>query len=69
MSGVNRVRNRLGFDIIREVQSGKLYVLEANPGGNTWIFSKGDMTAQLKVALGAEQLTDQLTLSGQRQEC
>lgn len=48
-----------GVDIIREAQSGKLYVLEANPGGNTWIFSKGDMTVRLKAALGVERLTDQ----------
>jgi len=48
-----------GVDIIREVGSGKLYVLEANPGGNTWIFSKGDMTERLKKALGVERLTDQ----------
>jgi hypothetical protein len=48
-----------GVDIIREAQSGKLYVLEANPGGNTWIFSKGDMTVRLKTALGVERLTDQ----------
>lgn len=48
-----------GVDIIREAESGKLYVLEANPGGNTWIFSKGDMTTRLKAALGVERLTDQ----------
>jgi len=48
-----------GVDIVREEKSGKLYVLEANPGGNTWIFSKGDMTARLKAALGTERLTDQ----------
>jgi hypothetical protein len=48
-----------GVDIIREEKSGKLYVLEANPGGNTWIFSKGDMTTRLKTALGVERLTDQ----------
>lgn len=48
-----------GVDIIREVGTGKLYVLEANPGGNTWIFSKGDMTSRLKKALGVERLTDQ----------
>jgi hypothetical protein len=48
-----------GVDIIREAKSEKLYVLEANPGGNTWIFSKGDMTARLKTALGVERLTDQ----------
>jgi hypothetical protein len=48
-----------GIDIIREAKSGKLYVLEANPGGNTWIFSKGDMTARLKKALDVERLIDQ----------
>jgi hypothetical protein len=48
-----------GVDIIREAQSRKLYVLEANPGGNTWIFSKGDMTTRLKTALGVERLIDQ----------
>lgn len=48
-----------GVDVIREAKSGKLYVLEANPGGNTWIFSKGDMTVRLKTALGVERLTDQ----------
>jgi hypothetical protein len=36
-----------------------LYVLEANPGGNTWIFSKGEMTARLKAALRVDRLTDQ----------
>jgi hypothetical protein len=48
-----------GVDIIREGESGKLYVLEANPGGNTWIFSKGEMTTRLKTMLGVERLTDQ----------
>jgi hypothetical protein len=28
-----------GCDIIREAASGRLYVLEVNPGGNTWHFS------------------------------
>jgi hypothetical protein len=48
-----------GIDIIREAGSGKLIVLEANPGGNTWIFSKGAMTERLIKALGVERLTDQ----------
>jgi hypothetical protein len=48
-----------GVDIIRDAQSGKMYVLEANPGGNTWIFSKGDRTARLRTALGVQRLTDQ----------
>jgi hypothetical protein len=29
----------LGIDIIRERETGKLYVLEVNPGGNVWQFS------------------------------
>jgi hypothetical protein len=29
----------LGIDILREERNGGLYVLEANPGGNTWHFS------------------------------
>jgi hypothetical protein len=48
-----------GIDIVREAGSGKLFVLEANPGGNTWIFSKGAMTERLKKALGVDRLTDQ----------
>jgi hypothetical protein len=48
-----------GVDIIREAKSGKLFVLEANPGGNTWIFSKGNMTERLKTAFGVERLADQ----------
>lgn len=48
-----------GVDIIREAGSGRLFVLEANPGGNTWIFSKGEMTTRLKKALGVDRLTDQ----------
>jgi hypothetical protein len=48
-----------GVDIIREEKSGKLYVLEANPGGNTWAFSKGDMSDRLKATLGGARLTDQ----------
>jgi hypothetical protein len=47
-----------GVDIIREAATGKLFVLEANPGGNTWIFSKGDMSLRLKSALGVERLSD-----------
>jgi hypothetical protein len=48
-----------GVDIIREHGSGKLFVLEVNPGGNTWIFSKGLTTARLQKALGTDRLTDQ----------
>jgi hypothetical protein len=28
-----------GCDIVREAQTGRLFVLEVNPGGNTWSFS------------------------------
>ncbi len=35
-----------GVDIVREQDSGKLYVLEINPGGNTWIFSYGSREAR-----------------------
>jgi len=47
-----------GIDIVREAATGKLFVLEANPGGNTWIFSKGDMTRRLEKALGVARLGD-----------
>lgn len=48
-----------GVDIIKEAGSGQLFVLEANPGGNTWIFSKGEMTTRLQQALKLDRLTDQ----------
>jgi hypothetical protein len=48
-----------GVDIVREAGSGQPFVLEANPGGNTWIFSKGELTQKLKNDLGVERLTDQ----------
>jgi hypothetical protein len=32
-----------GVDIIREQETGRLFVLEINPGGNTWHFSSGHM--------------------------
>jgi glutathione synthase/RimK-type ligase-like ATP-grasp enzyme len=47
-----------GVDIIREAATGKLFVLETNPGGNTWIFSKGEMTTRLTRSLGVARLTD-----------
>ena len=47
-----------GVDIVREAATGRLFVLEANPGGNTWIFSKGDMSTRLTKALGLERLSD-----------
>ena len=48
-----------GVDIIREHGSGKLFLLEVNPGGNTWQFSKGEITTRLQKALGTDRLTDQ----------
>jgi glutathione synthase/RimK-type ligase-like ATP-grasp enzyme len=48
-----------GVDVIREHGSGKLFVLEVNPGGNTWIFSKGNTTTRLQQALGTDRLADQ----------
>jgi hypothetical protein len=47
-----------GVDIVREVSTGRLFLLEANPGGNTWIFSKGDMSVRLKNALKVEHLSE-----------
>jgi glutathione synthase/RimK-type ligase-like ATP-grasp enzyme len=47
-----------GIDIVREASTGRLFVLEANPGGNTWIFSKGEMSDRLKRALRVERLSD-----------
>ena len=47
-----------GVDIVREASTGRLFVLEANPGGNTWIFSKGEMSARLKNALKVGRLID-----------
>jgi hypothetical protein len=34
-----------GCDILREAATGKLYVLEVNPGGNTWHFSSNHLAA------------------------
>lgn len=34
-----------GIDIVREASTGRLYVLEINPGGNTWHFSSNFLAA------------------------
>jgi hypothetical protein len=39
-----------GTDIIREEASGRLYVLEVNPGGNTWHFSSRFLADQRRRA-------------------
>jgi hypothetical protein len=45
----------LGTDILREAETGRLYVLECNPGGNTWHFSSPtgrDWQAKIGQSLG-----------------
>jgi len=43
----------IGCDIIREAGSDRLYVLEVNPGGNTWHFSSNSARGMRK-AMGPE---------------
>jgi hypothetical protein len=43
-------------DIIREKSSGRLYLLEVNPGGGTWMFSNRS-AASYREALGVSDLT------------
>jgi len=45
-------------DIIREDKTGVLYVLEVNPGGNTWVFSNAS-TDWMTQALGAYDIKQQ----------
>lgn len=45
----------LGTDILREEETGKLYVIECNPGGNTWHFSS-KMNLPLRHTLGKASL-------------
>jgi hypothetical protein len=45
----------LGMDIIPEERTGKLYVLECNPGGNTWHFS-ASATAAIRRQIGGGNL-------------
>ena len=44
----------LGLDLIRESGTGALYVLESNPGGNTWVFSSQMGIETRGLAGGAE---------------
>jgi hypothetical protein len=44
-----------GCDIIKEETTGKLYILETNPGGGTWMFSNSNAGAYRRV-LGVENL-------------
>jgi len=41
----------LAIDVLREAGTGKLYVLECNPGGNTWHFSS-NIGAKLRLGFG-----------------
>lgn len=41
----------LAIDVLREQNTGKLYVLECNPGGNTWHFSSR-IGAKLRLGFG-----------------
>ena len=45
----------LGTDILREQGTGRLFVIECNPGGNTWHFSS-EMNLPLRLALGKASL-------------
>jgi hypothetical protein len=47
-----------GSDIIRDTQSGRLYVLEINPGGNTWSFSSA-WASLLRTELNLSDLSTQ----------
>src|SRR5262249_53586053 len=42
----------LGMDILRDHITGELYVLETNPGGNTWIFSS-ELGVGTRTSIGA----------------
>src|SRR5581483_4359010 len=47
-----------GCDVIREAATGRLYVLEINPGGNTWSFSS-QWAALLRSELNLSDLSTQ----------
>ena len=60
---VNRAFPRVplqGCDIVREAGTGKLYVLEVNPGGNTWHFSSPIFARQRGLLGGKSVFTGQL---------
>ena len=45
-------------DFVRDVHTGSLYILEINPGGNTWIFSRQN-TPKVIEELGGYDLKQQ----------
>ncbi len=49
-----------GCDIVREATTGRLYVLEVNPGGNTWHFSSAVFARQRALLGGKDVFTRQL---------
>jgi hypothetical protein len=49
-----------GCDVIREAATGKLFILEVNPGGNTWHFSSPLFAPQRQMLGGKEKFTRQL---------
>jgi hypothetical protein len=49
----------LGVDVIRETATGALYVLESNPGGNTWAFSSKIAEHARSLVGGAEPFKKQ----------
>jgi hypothetical protein len=53
-----------GCDIVREAGTGKLYILEVNPGGNTWHFSSPLFLPQRTKLGGKETFTKQLDAFG-----
>ena len=49
-----------GCDIVREAATGRLFILEVNPGGNTWHFSSPIFARQRGLLGGKEVFTRQL---------
>lgn len=53
----------LGLDIVRQAETGHLYVLEANPGGNTWHFSS-KLAEEGRKEISREQRIEQMDAWG-----
>ncbi|MDB5642165.1 MAG: hypothetical protein JWN07_1482 [Hyphomicrobiales bacterium] len=45
-----------GCDIVRDGATGRCFVLEVNPGGNTWVFSKPEACERMRRQLGVDDL-------------
>jgi hypothetical protein len=48
----------LGIDIIRDIETNKLFVLEVNLGGNTWAFSS-NIAKNVRFVLGKNEMVRQ----------